>query len=242
MPAQPARAVALFWFALVTVAMIALVGAVTLTAEATLTPSPTPFPTFTNTSPPFGSTPLRPTRTHTPRLGGILTASPTYTASPTHTPTPAYLQCAWQWAREPLWQITRQAQEFLTKAEFRANIHVENYGENCIDYRGGTPSVAYFAAMTTDFYLNTYDTRLPDAEELAADFLRVYALLLAFIEETELPARPGYLSITFNDPGYMVTIRAMFEDIQRALDDGLTGQALLETLGGWPVTPMPQST
>jgi hypothetical protein len=228
----------LIWFAGVAAIMIALVGAVTLTAEATPTPSPTLFPTFTHTPAPRTGTPARPTRTHTPRPRGTLTSSPTFTA----TPSPAYLQCAWQWARQPVPEITQQAQDFFIKAEFSVGIWVETYGENCIDYRAGTPTVAYFAAMTTDFYLNIYSTNLSDARSLAESYVKAYQLLVEFSAEADLPARPGYLTMTFNAPGYFTTVRAMFSDIQALLDDALTGQALLEALGGWPVTPIPQPT
>jgi hypothetical protein len=126
--------------------------------------------------------------------------------------------------------------------EFSASVYVEAYGENCIDYRGGTPSVAYFAAMTTDFYLNIYAISLSNPDNLAATYLQAYTILLDFVEEAELPARPGYLTMTFNAPDYMATVRALFDEIEDALDDDLTGQALLEALGGWPLTPFPQPT
>jgi hypothetical protein len=240
MPTQPVRVIALFWFALVALVMIALVGVVTLTADTLVTPSPTPLPTFTFTPLPGNITPTRPTRTHTPQPSG--NARVTLTASPTFTPSPATLQCAWQWARNPLPEITRQVQALFTEAKISGSIHAEAYGENCLDYRGGTPSVAYFAAMTTDFSMDIRNVELTDPDALAETYLRAYDLLVDWAEEAELPARPGYLTVRFNGPDYYTTVRAMFSEVQAFLDDGLRGRALLEALGGWPVTPIPQPT
>jgi hypothetical protein len=240
MPTHPARSIALVWFALVAVGMIALVGAVTLTAETALTPSPTPFPTLTRTASltftpsPGGPTPTMPTRTPTRRA----TLGPTPTASAT----PAYPQCAWQWARQPLPEITEQAQAFFDEADFNSSVWAEAYGENCVDYRSGTPTLGYFAAMTTDFYLSINLPNLTDARAVATSYRTAYDLLVAFSAEADLPARLGYLDITYGSPGYYISVRAMFSEIEASLDAGLTGQALLEALGSWPVTPVPLST
>ncbi len=245
MPVQPGRSAALIWFSVTTIIIIGLVGAVTLTANQPI-PSATPLPTFTFTPSPGTTTPSRPTRTHTPRQGdsrrGTLTASPTFTVSPTQSPTPAYLQCAWQWAQHPLREITDLAQAFFTESDFNVQVWADAYGENCIDYRPGTPTVAYFAAMTTDFNVTINSPNLTNASVLADSYVKAYELLVEFSAEADLPARPGYLTVMFFTPGYFTTVSAMFSEVEAFLDDGLAGQALLEALGGWPVTPMPQPT
>lgn len=240
MPGQPARTIALFWFSLITIVIIALVGVVTLTAD-----QPTSVTRLTQTLPSFTSNPTRrvsltPSSTAIPLHSA--TPTPHVTNSSTATPSPAYVQCAWQWASQPLPEITQQAQDWFTEAEFRAGVFVEAYGENCLDYRSGTPTTANFAAMTTDFYLNIYSLNLTNAPTLAESYMKAYELLVEFSAEADLPARLGYLTVTFNAPGYFTTVRAMFSEVKALLADGLTGQALLEALGAWPVTPIPQPT
>ncbi|MBN8594044.1 MAG: hypothetical protein J0M33_19980 [Anaerolineae bacterium] len=240
MPGQPARTIALFWFSLITIVIIALVGVVTLTAD-----QPASVTRLTQTRPPVTVSP-----THRVSLTPSSTAIPLHSATPTLTTThsntatssPAYLQCAWQWASEPLPEMTQQVQDWLTEAEFRAGVFAEAYGENCLDYRSGTPAVAYFAAMTTDFHLNIYSLTLTNAPALAESYMKAYELLVEFSAEADLPARLGYLTVTFNAPGYFTTVRAMFSEVEALLDNGLTGQSLLEALGAWPVTPIPQPT
>lgn len=235
MPGQPARTIALFWFSLITIVIIALVGAVTLTAD-----QPASVTRPTHTSSPIRQVTFTPSPTAIPPHSA--TPAPTVTTSGTVTPSPAYLQCAWQWATEPLPEITQLVQDWFTEAEFRAGVFAEAYGENCLDYRSGTPTVAYFAAMTTDFDVNIYSLNLTNASALAESYVKAYELLVAFSAEAELPARLGYLDVKFFAPGYFTTIRAMFSEVEALLDDGLTGQALLEALSAWPVTPIPQPT
>lgn len=240
MPGQPARTITLFWFSLITIVIIALVGAVTLTAE-----QPNSVTRLTQTRPPVTVSP-----THRVTLTPSSTALPPHSATPTPhvtnsstaTPSPAYVQCAWQWASQPLPEITQQAQDWFTEAEFRAGVFVEAYGENCLDYRSGTPTTANFAAMTTDFYLNIYSLNLTNAPALAESYMKAYELLVEFSAEADLPARLGYLTVTFNAPGYFTTVRAMFSEVKALLADGLAGQDLLEALDAWPVTPIPQPT
>ncbi|MDX2138607.1 MAG: hypothetical protein SF123_10975 [Chloroflexota bacterium] len=254
MPAQATLRMIVFLLALVVIGIIGLSGAVALTAQ-TAQPAAT-LTRFAFTSAPSSLPPqLRFTPSQTVTPGHTLTPSPTAfptrtvsanagtaVASLTHSATPQYLQCAWARVRQPLPDLTAQAQAVFDENQFETIVNVEAYGENCIDYRGGTPSVAYFAAMSTDFYVQVYTTSLPDTDQLIEHCLKAYELLLPFIADTSLPARPGYLSMTFNTPDYMATVRAMLSDVERALEDGLTGEALLEALGGRLLIPFPQPT
>jgi hypothetical protein len=235
MPGQTARTIALFWFSLITIVIIALVGVVTLTAD-----QPASVTRLTHTSSPIRQVTFTPSPTAIPLHSATPTATSTHSSTPASSP--AYLQCAWQWATEPLPEITQLVQDWFTEADFRAGVFAEAYGENCLDYRSGTPTVGYFAAMTTDFHLNIYSLNLTNASALAESYVKAYELLVAFSAEADLPARLGYLTVTFNAPGYFTTVRAMFSEVEALLDDGLTGQALLEALDAWPVTPIPQPT
>ena len=235
MPGQPARTIALFWFSLITIVIIALVGVVTLTAD-----QPASVTRLTHTSSPIRQVTFTPSPTAIPLHSATPTATSTHSSTPASSP--AYLQCAWQWATEPLPEITQMVQDWFTEADFRARVFAEAYGENCLDYRSGTPTVGYFAAMTTDFHLNIYSLNLTNASSLAESYMNAYELLIDFSAEADLPARLGYLTVTFNAPGYFTTVRAMFSEVESLLDDGLTGQALLEALDAWPVTPIPQPT
>ncbi len=180
------------------------------------------IPTLTFTpSPTATATPLSSTPTATPSPTG--TASPTPTASSTV----SYPTCAWAWARQDAPEVTPLAQAALDAAGIDAVVQVEFYGENCLQGN----SVAYFAAMTTDFYL-TLETDLADRQALAALVEQAYAALLTLPDDPNR-ARLGYLDMVFNQGSASLRFRAMFDEIERYRDDGLSGVALVEAAGGW---------
>lgn len=165
-----------------------------------------------------------------------LTLSLTFTPSPTPLPysadmsPTAPLPCAWQWARQDLPDVTSRAVTALTAASVAfTQARAEAYGENCVYMNGNQAQVGYFAAMTTDFYLNVTVESIQAPDALAEVVIRAY---YALVNLTDLPARLGYLDITFTGQDGTAIVRSMFDPIQTALVNGLSGAALLEAIGG----------
>lgn len=193
--------------------------------------------------------PLSPTWTPSPTL----TPSPTFTPSPTPLPgvTPAggaAGPCAWQWATQPLDEVRLAAREALRAADYTIlNVTVSVFGENCLDFSGQTPTVRYFAAMTTDFEVMVNVADVSDGAALGAAVETFHRLLSDFSQTAALPAGPGYLTLVFWQDArvtmrYRVAVRAMFSEITAALAAGLRGEALMRAIGPWPLIPEPVPT
>lgn len=166
----------------------------------------------------------------------ILTPSLTFTPSPTPLPYSADLSptapppCAWQWARQDLPDVTSQTMTALAAASVPfTQVLAEAYGENCVYMDGNQAQVAYFAAMTTDFYLTVPVESILATDALAEIIIRTYDALSNL---SGLPAQLGYLDMTFIGPDGTASVRSMFSTIQAALANGLTGAALLDAIGG----------
>ncbi len=144
------------------------------------------------------------------------TVVPTVTVHPT-----TYSACSWQWANQNLPDVASKTAETLNSAGIvTSDLRVSAYGENCYDNLG---KLQYFAAMTTDFYLTIEVNDLTD-DTLAAKLIASYEALNAL---SDLPAKPGYLDIAFVAGSSDKHIRTMFDQIQVALDKGLTASELI---------------
>jgi hypothetical protein len=163
------------------------------------------------------------------QLAAAYQGTPTWTPAPTAT---AYAGCVWNWARRDLPDTTHLAQVALNFFQVRnATVRVEAYGENCLD--GQTQKVQYFAAMTTDFYVTILVDDLTDQERLGRVVWDTYVALTSGLYESWLPARYGYLDITFTAGGQQKRLRAMFTAFGTTVDEQkLMGAALLDKLGG----------
>jgi|GEM_PF-2949276 len=165
------------------------------------------------------------TATPTPSL--TLTPSPTALATLT---APAYRGCGWMWARQDLPDVTVRAQTALDDAGIKdTTVRAEAFGENCTD--AASNRVNYFAAMTTDYYLEVAVDDLADEDALGNFIGAAYTVLLA-LPAAELPALPGYIEITFTSAGEKRHVRMMFDEVEAALADGLAGRALYAAVGG----------
>ena len=150
-----------------------------------------------------------------------LTPLPTVTGS-------GVVQCAYAWAHRDLPDVATLAQAALAKANItNITIRADAYGEDCI----ASNTVVSFGAMTTDFYLTVEVSNL-NGQNTLADYVKdVYAVLSDF-DQDRLPARLGYLDITFMSDGQTKRLRTTFDEAKAALDKKLSGAALLEALGG----------
>ncbi len=213
------------------------------TATSSFTPSPSPRPSLT--LPPYDASMsptaavfaghLTPSFVHqfTPTLPPYdASMSPTAIPRSTYTPTATveFAGCGWQWARQDLPEVTAMAQVALIRAAglSEASVYAEAYGENCLN---PDMTVRYFAAMTTDFYVSMPVDSLADLEVLTQRVVISYTTLSALPQDS-FPARLGYLDFAFTSGGETRRLRAMFTEYRTAIDDGKTGQALLDALGG----------
>ncbi len=119
-------------------------------------------------------------------------------AIPTPTPTPlAYEQCGWQWATQPLPQLSDALQTALRENGLpEASAYAEAYGENCID---GTGKVNRFAALQTDFHVTLDAQNLNDAQELGKLLEQALAVLARFPPDQTPGPQPGYIGITYTN-------------------------------------------
>lgn len=142
----------------------------------------------------------------------------------TPSPTPSTVSagsgnCAWQWARQALPEITSMAQIALNMHGIQdSEARAEAYGETCASSQGGN-----FAAMTTDFYITLPVERLPDDSITDPVYLSIYQALIEGLTLSALPAPLGYLDVTFTDGTSTSTTRAMFSEIRATLEAKSSG-------------------
>ncbi|MEZ4672425.1 MAG: hypothetical protein R3E39_31360 [Anaerolineae bacterium] len=195
---------------------------------ADMSPTALPLPSFTPTIPPYTAD-MSPTSPLSPQQltqwSATLTARVLITPTVTSTPVTAvsYPSCAFMWARQDLPIVTEIVQTALKDAGIGyVTARAEAYGENCV---GQDQSISYFAAMTTDFYLTIPVNTLDDDQYLGEIVRAAYHMLVA-IPEKSLPAKLGYLDITFAAAEQSKHFRTMFPSLRPLIE----GEANPETL------------
>lgn len=163
----------------------------------------------------------------------LITPTPT-TAPPTATlPTTAvagYSDCWWNWARQPLPDLSRRVQDALDATGIAgASVYVEAYGENCYD--GESNAVQYFAAMETDFYVTLPVEDLEDIAALGELVEGVLAVLDGFPPQSTPGPQPGRVSITLVAGETEGHLSFGFAEVAKARKRGLSGATLLQALG-----------
>ncbi|MEZ0396327.1 MAG: hypothetical protein ABWK53_07880 [Anaerolineales bacterium] len=162
------------------------------------------------------------------------TLAPTQSATPVPSPTPSatlsYTQCAWNWATQPLPELSADLEDALQGViAFPLEARAEAFGENCLD--GRTNAVAYFAARETDFYITVHVEDLTDRErlgELAESILLV--LLNGFPVQATPGPQPGIIALTFAAQAGELRLRFPWPEAEAALGEALHGAALLDAL------------
>jgi hypothetical protein len=147
---------------------------------------------------------------------------------PTDTPTAtvSYRECGWQWATQPLPELSLQVEQALQAAGLPLAAAVaEAYGENCIDSR--TNQVAYFAAMETDFRITLDADDLGDEAALGDLLEKTLVVLDGFPPGATPGPQPGYVGITFQAGGEELRLWFTVTDGESARALGLHGSALL---------------
>lgn len=136
--------------------------------------------------------------------------------------------CGFVWASQSLPELSEQLLTRLNEAGLPVvTARAEAYGENCL-YSDGT--LAYFAAMQTDYHITLAVEILTDTETLGSLLEQTLEIIAGFpVGETPGP-NPGYIGITFQ-AGELVEnlwFKQTQSDALRA--QGLSGEQLYEAL------------
>ena len=150
-------------------------------------------------------------------------------AKPTDTPAQdvPYTECGFVWAREPLAELSKEFDTALKAVQPQASGYAEAYGENCLNNQG---EVVRFVAMETDFYVTLKVRDLEDKRVLGEFIEQILGVVIEFpVDETPGP-QPGYVGITFEAPGDELRLWFTQLEAQAALDKGLQGEELFNSL------------
>lgn len=146
----------------------------------------------------------------------------------TDTPTPQQ-PCAFQWANQPLPELSARLQELFDAAGLaEVTVHAAAFGENCVLPDG---QVERFLPMNTDLYLEIPVEDLNDAERLGEQ-LKPVIETAADIPADWLPGNGqiGYLGPSFLAGEGVQRLWFPFTHAQKVLADGLTGAELIQAL------------
>jgi hypothetical protein len=151
------------------------------------------------------------------------------TLIPPATDTPAYRNCYFNWATQPLPDLSTQVQEALEKAGLdEVRVRAEAFGENCYDSQ--TNEVVRFAAMETDYHLTAQVADLKDAEALGNLLERMLVVLDRFPAGSTPGPQPGYVGVQFTSGGDVLNLWFQADAAHAARNEGLHGRFLLERL------------
>ena len=155
----------------------------------------------------------------TPDPGGVPT-----------TDTPVnYQNCYFNWATQPLPELSAQVQAAINTAGLTGVIATaEVYGENC--YNSQTNKPVSFSAMETDFRLSVPVDNLNDYEKLGNLLEEILTVLDGFPTEMTPGPQPGYVGVTFLTELDELHIWFQIADGKSARALGLHGAALFEKL------------
>ena len=136
-------------------------------------------------------------------------------------------ECGFVWAREPLPELSQEFDAALKDALPQASGYAEAYGENCITSQG---DVVRFLAMETDFYATLEVETLEDKQALGEYAEQVLGVLAGFPVGSTPGPQPGYVGIAFQSPGDELRLWFTRRDAEAALENGLRGEELINTL------------
>ena len=154
-------------------------------------------------------------------------ATPTTTPTPTATEVP-YESCSWNWATQPLPELSAQVQTAMETAGLKGiTAAAEAYGENCINAKG---EVARFATMETDFRITVKVASLKGRDALGTLLEEILVVLDGFPTGTTPGPQPGYVGVTFRAEKDELRLWFLVKEGESARALGLRGAALLDML------------
>lgn len=161
----------------------------------------------------------------------LLRTTPDLGSAPvTETPSAeaGYTECAWNWAAQPLPDLSAEVHSALEAAGLTGvTASAEAYGENCIT---GTGVVDRFAAMETDFRLTVQVASLNDRAALGTLLEKILVTLDGFPSESTPGPNAGYIGVTFQAGDEELRLWFPVADGESARALGLRGAALLDKL------------
>jgi hypothetical protein len=149
------------------------------------------------------------------------------TLTPTATEYP-YEQCGWNWATQPLPDLSAQVQSAMEAAGLTGVTAIaEAYGENCLNANG---EAVRFAAMETDFRVTVQVSSLTDRESLGNLLEQILIVLDQFPVGATPGPQAGYVGVTFQTKDNELRLWFLVNDGESARVLGLRGAALLDKL------------
>lgn len=144
--------------------------------------------------------------------------------------TPTTGPCGFVWATQSLPELSEQLLAGLNEAGLPvAAARAEAYGENCL-YSDGT--LAYFAAMQTDYRITLEIETLTDSKTLGSLLEQTLEVIDGFpVRETPGP-NPGYIGITFQADQAVENLWFQQTQSDALRAQGLGGEPLYEALKG----------
>jgi hypothetical protein len=137
------------------------------------------------------------------------------------------VECAYMWANGPLPELSDDFDKALKDAQPQASGYAEAYGENCIDSEG---KIVRFLTMETDFHVTLKVNYLEDKQALGELIEQVLAVVAKFPPKDTPGLQPGYVGITFEAPTDELRLWFTQKDGEAAIENGLHGEELLNTL------------
>lgn len=138
-------------------------------------------------------------------------------------------QCGYQWATQPLPDVTADLQQLLDRQNTLAvEVNAAAYGENCLLADG---SIARFLAKQTDLYFKVPVADMEDTRNLG----ELTEGIILFVEEIPADAlvgpNEGYIQINFTSAfGQMTSLWFQPSAGRAALNEGLKGADLFQKL------------
>ncbi len=137
--------------------------------------------------------------------------------------------CGYQWARQPLPEVSQQIQKYLVEAGLsEVNIRAEAFGENCLN---SDQSVQRFLPMQTDLFL-----MIPVSDLQPETIGNWLEKTLAILEKVSVDSLPGpmsasaYITFEFSANGEKFSLRLQRPHAFQPLDEGRRGLELYQAL------------
>jgi hypothetical protein len=157
-------------------------------------------------------------------------ATETSVPVPSDTPLPPTpFPCAYAWANKDLPDDTAVLQEALKKANLGVvEAALSAYGENCVDT--STDTIVRFSAIQTDFFFSIPVKDINNRRE-KGDWAEKILRVVAQFPPGKVPGtNPGYIALVYSDGKNETRLWFQVEAGMRALDIGLSGDALYDAL------------
>jgi hypothetical protein len=151
------------------------------------------------------------------------------TATPIASDTPDTQPCYFNWATQPLPELTSQVQAAMESAGLSGiSARAEAYGENC--YNAQNNQAVSFAALETDFSVTVDVTDLKNKELLGNLLERILIVLDRFPSGKVPGPQPGYIGVVFQKGNEEFRLWFLVTQGREARENGLHGAALLDQL------------